>query len=1597
MKNFLLLLIALCISTANFSQAVSWELSAEPGDQLNSPGTNNNASFTNNGLSRGAGLTAVTGAGSMNSSGWFSGSSATTLADAIANNDYYEFTINSINCLFFNPTTIVIVLRSSATGPNTATLRSSSDGFTADIGTVAVTTTSVEKTFSDVITPNNQSTTFRLYGYGGAAGGGTPSSGGTMRIGSSVVAGDNDIKFFSTTTQIEVSAVPNITVSEGDAVPATVLTANVPGATITWTRTPEDIANPDLATNGTGNVPSFTAENISSPISSTFSATASLNGCVSVEEEFVITLETDCQFSEVNFSGSTSPCNDNGTPNDPSDDFFTKDVRVTFINPPLTGDLQIVPGGDQIGTYSIPRNQIIGLLHIFDDVKFKADGTQTVAQVNWTVDPDCIAPVTGNLVVDPCSNGGTACEIIGFSFNNIGQCNDNGTGGDDSDDFFEVDVDVLFSNTASNHTLRITGPDVVQVQSVPAPIGTNITHTFNNVRLRADGQITDISADIRNSGLTVICSLPGTGPAVNSCSNGQATCSITDIIPFNQGPCDDNGTNDVETDDFFTLDVTVEFENPPTTGLLGINLGPDFVPGGGDPDVPVSDLVGNSHTFTGIRYRADGNTTSIRADFTADANCTASVGTTITVEPCSFLPPVLTCPAAVTVSCANNVAPANPASVSETHTCPGNVTITHSGDAISNQLCPNRLTITRTYLGVDNCNSTATCSQIITVDDQVDPVLTCPINVTVSCASNVPPTDANAVTNESDNCGGTVQIFPQGDNITNQTCPNKFTILRTYFAVDACNNSNNCIQTITVNDQTGPIITCPAAQTVSCAEQVPPPNPALVTGTDNCGGTITPSFFSGTVSNQTCINRFILTRQYRAADVCGNTSSCTQVITVNDQTPPVFTFVPANTTVDCYLIPPVGIATASDNCNSGATVAFLGQTEAPGVCPVWKILTRSWRATDACGNSTTASQVISVTDFNAPQFIVAAKDLFVECGPDNAAQLQQFKDNFGGAVVQDCAQITYSYEISPIEIPGFDCGNTFRQNVRFIATDECLNTSYQDALFRSVDSTPPVFSTPPQTVAFECEESIGVAEIAFYDWLDSDAGLVVEDACGSVTLEKVFLGESSGCGNTWRKNYEFRATDQCGNITKVKAYFAVVDNTPPVIECPPNDNVYLPCIEDVPPADPSSINAYDCNGVTMTLNETWTNGTGCPNFPMTVAYRYAARDACGNESVCERAYYVKETTTPTLICPDTLKLICVDDIPGPQQLFDYIKNLIKSDCDGGFSSIKIKADSGAPQNGAMHRTYTITAKNHCQLVTSACSVTFLAVGNCKQLCTASQSSWGDPNGTIASMSCNDAIDQLIAAYGPVRVGAGGHTLTAHDADCVQTLLFGSGGLQPLPTGHHSCPLPASLSNPDGSLNNQLAANAMALQLNIWYNQKFNDRNLGIQDIHNLPNCLVDFALQKILAQQSSVQDILNLTNLYLQNLGATNEPELPELLNLAMDNLNFFRENCGLNAPCEKSPIKVDRNAGNPKTSFVNRLSPNPTTESALLEFYMENEGPVEVQVADARGIQSMFNITAAKGTNFATISLNSLPSGVYWVVLKAETNYEVMRLLKAD
>ena len=166
----------------------------------------------------------------------------------------------------------------------------------------------------------------------------------------------------------------------------------------------------------------------------------------------------------------------------------------------------------------------------------------------------------------------------------------------------------------------------------------------------------------------------------------------------------------------------------------------------------------------------------------------------------------------------------------------------------------------------------------------------------------------------------------------------------------------------------------PANLTVECSAV---PSAPTVTGTDNCDASVTVTV-NEIRTNGSCTDSYVLTRTWTATDNCGNTATQSQVITVEDKTSPVLVGVPANLTVECSAVPTAPSVTGTDNCDASVTVT-VNEIRTNGSCTDSYILTRTWTATDNCGNTSTQSQVITVEDKTSPVLVGVPANLTVEC------------------------------------------------------------------------------------------------------------------------------------------------------------------------------------------------------------------------------------------------------------------------------------------------------------------------------------------------------------------------------------------------------------------------------------------------------------------------------------------------------------------------------------------------------------------------------------------------------------------------------------------
>lgn len=581
--------------------------------------------------------------------------------------------------------------------------------------------------------------------------------------------------------------------------------------------------------------------------------------------------------------------------------------------------------------------------------------------------------------------------------------------------------------------------------------------------------------------------------------------------------------------------------------------------------------------------------------------------------------------------------------------------------------------INRVWVATDDCGNTSVHTQVITVGDNVAPfIVSAPsAEITISCDQDE-PTDAPVF---GDACDTDLQIVATS-GITNVTdCG--FDIEKLWTAIDDCGNSISFTRIIHVVDNEAPVFTTEVEnETVSC-DAIPAPAP--VAATDNCSDAQVT--FNQTESGS-CPQ--IITRTWTATDACGNQNTLVQVLTVIDNTPPVFTFVPANTEAQCTTAPELIDPIAEDNC-SDVNIELVVTTN--GTCP--KVITRTWTATDACGNQTVATQTVSVVDNTAPYFVNVPADMEVACdaipAPANVTAL-------------DNCDLIVDVEFTESSTSGFCTYFIFRT---WTAIDDCGNEASVTQMLTVVDENAPILSGVPANVTVDCNSIPAVAEVTASDVCSEEVNLsfneeieplncgyqiirtwTANDNCGNITVasqvitvtdivapivsnvpaattiecntslptdaptfedacsefEVVLTVDSTSVGCNILVTKTWTATDECGNFNSVSQLITIVDTTSPVFVELPVAAIEVEC--DAIPA-PATLEATDnCSTPEVVFNET-EEGT-CPRV---ITRTWTATDACGNETEFIQTITVVDTTAPSLIgVPANVTVEC-DAIP----------------------------------------------------------------------------------------------------------------------------------------------------------------------------------------------------------------------------------------------------------------------------------------------------------------------------------------------------------------
>ncbi|WP_028888031.1 T9SS C-terminal target domain-containing protein [Tenacibaculum ovolyticum] len=618
-------------------------------------------------------------------------------------------------------------------------------------------------------------------------------------------------------------------------------------------------------------------------------------------------------------------------------------------------------------------------------------------------------------------------------------------------------------------------------------------------------------------------------------------------------------------------------------------------------DVPTADI-------TVVTDEADNCTGTITVAFVSDVNTSPSIitrtysvtdvaGNTInvtqTINISDTVKPTASNPLPINVSCIGNVPIVDITVVTdEADNCTGAITVSFVSDVNTSPGL-----ITRTYSVTDVAGNTINVTQTINISDIVKPTASDPLPINVSCAGDIPVADITVVTDEADNCTGTITVAFVNDVNTSPGI-----IIRTYSVTDVAGNSINVTQTINISDIVKPTASDPLPINVSCAGDIPSADITVVTDeADNCTGVIIVAFVSDVNTSPG-----IITRTYSVTDAAGNTINVAQTINISDIVKPTASD-PLPINVSCIGDVPIADITAvtdeADNCTGAITVAFVSDVNTSS-----SVTTRTYSVTDAAGNSINVTQIINISDTINPTASNPTA-INVSCiGDVPIADINVVTDEadnctgvitvaFVGDVNTSPSVITRTYSVTDV------AGNSINVT-QTITVSDTISPTATNPLPINVLCIGDVPSADITVVTDEADNCTGVITVAFVNDVNTSPGIITRT---------------------------YSVTDAAGNSTDVTQTITVSDTIAPTATNPAG--VIVSCVGDIPTADITVV-ADETDNCTGTITVAFVNDVSDGNSnPEIITRTYSVTDAVGNFTNVTQTIIVNDNTAPIITCP----------------------------------------------------------------------------------------------------------------------------------------------------------------------------------------------------------------------------------------------------------------------------------------------------------------------------------------------------------------------------
>src|SRR5690606_1085039 len=336
------------------------------------------------------------------------------------------------------------------------------------------------------------------------------------------------------------------------------------------------------------------------------------------------------------------------------------------------------------------------------------------------------------------------------------------------------------------------------------------------------------------------------------------------------------------------------------------------------------------------------------------------------------------------------------------------------------------------------------------------------------------------------------------------------TITRIWTATDGCGNSSTASQTLTL-DQSEPVFTSvPQDKTIEAGSEIVFDTPVAGSG---CSEVTIEQYGEDVVTGDDCAG-MTHSRKWTASTEEGLFITTSQTITVKPDTEaPVFARMPGNVVLPCGSELPHFDISVSDNADHGVAISTDVQTVGEG-CD--QVVTRTWTATDDCGNSTSVSQVIRFSADLDITFTYVPGDITLKIGSDIPEILAVAQSN--------CTEGEVTISVWDVVSDDVLCGQTVLRH--FIAVDGCDNRDTAIQTITLIDESAPQLTQSMTNKNVNWGDSIQFDQPEFTD----PVGIA-----SITTRDTSVIGQCEGYyQRTWT------AVDSCGNAAEVSQIISIL-------------------------------------------------------------------------------------------------------------------------------------------------------------------------------------------------------------------------------------------------------------------------------------------------------------------------------------------------------------------------------------------------------------------------------------------------------------------------